>query len=147
MTPHEYLKSLGVESVPHSGRTFYEHLKNVEDILRICRQPEYVCLAGLYHSIYGTNFFLQQTTQDRDAVRAVIGDLAERLAYLFCNAHRPYCWFTSNDLVLRDGTYVRVDGQTLQDLRMIEGANLLDQQMGVDHITIFTAANKNGIEA
>lgn len=141
MTPHEYLKSLGTEAVAHSGRTFFEHLTNVEKILRICRQPEYVCLGGLYHSIYGTSFFTQETATDRAAVREVIGEQAEKLAYLFCKAYRPYCWFTSNDLVLRDGTYVRIDEQTLQDLRMIEGANLLDQQCGVDTIISFNAAN------
>lgn len=139
MNPHEYLKSLGVEFTAHSGRTFYEHLCNVELILKVCRQPEYVCLAGLYHSIYGTNYFTKTTTTDRDAIKNVIGEKAERLAYLFCNAHRPYCWFTSNDIIMRDGSFIRVDNQTLHDLRMIEGANLLEQQQGADMIVSFTA--------
>lgn len=139
MSPHEFLKSLGTECTPHSNKTFYEHLTNVENILRICGQPEYVCAAGLFHSVYGTVYFKQKTISDREAVKALIGDKAEQLVYLFCNAHRPYCWFTGNDLVLKNGTFVRIDNQTMQDLRMIEGANLLDQQMGVDLITNFYA--------
>lgn len=141
MTPHEFLISLGVKDVPHSGRSFYDHLCNTEQILRICRQLDYVCLAGLYHSIYGTNFFQQATTTDRDAVRAVIGAKAERLAWLFGRANRPYCWYTGNFLSLTDGTVEQLDNQTLQDLRMIEGANLLDQQCGLDMITSVMADN------
>lgn len=137
MNPHDYLISLGVKDIPHSGRTFYEHLCNTEQILRISRQPEHVCNAGLFHSIYGTNFFPQQTTNNRNEIKSVIGEEAENLVYLFCNAHRPYCWFTGNDLVLRNSTYVRLDNKTLHELRMIESANLIDQQLGAEIITSF----------
>jgi hypothetical protein len=143
MTPREYLVSLNTNKTQHSGRTLYEHLCNVEDILRICRMPEHVALAGLYHSIYGTNFFKIQTTDDREAIRAVIGDRAEHLAWLFCNAARPFCWFTGRFFVLQDGNSIEVDDQTIFELQMIEGANLLEQQHGADLITSFSARHKS----
>lgn len=141
MTPREYLVELGVQSVNHSGRTFYEHLCNVEDILKICRASEDAQLAGLYHSIYGTNFFQVQTTNDREKIKSVIGERAEYLAWLFCNARRPFCWFCGNNIVFIDGSSVNVDNRTLFDLQMIEGANLLDQQCGADLIVAFSSNN------
>ena len=139
MTPHDYLKELHADQTFHSGRTLYEHLCKVEEILRICRCEEEICLAGLYHSVYGTNAFTVITTTDRDKVKEIIGERAEFLAWLFCNAQRPFCWFCGNNIVLIDGSSVFVDDKTLHDLQMIEGANLLEQKCGADLITIFTA--------
>lgn len=141
MTPHEYLKVLGTDSTEHSGRTLYDHLCRVEQILRVCRCEEDVCLAGLYHSIYGTNAFTQITTTDRIKIKEIIGERAEFLAWLFCNAQRPFCWFCGNTFVFRDGSFVTVDDKTLHELQMIEGANLLEQKCGADLITVFAAKN------
>jgi hypothetical protein len=141
MTPREYLISIGVKDTAHGNRTFYEHLCNVEDILKLCRVDKDVCLAGLYHSIYGTNYFQLKTTDNRDAIKTVIGERAEYLVWIFCNAQRPFCWFCGNKIVLTDGSFVLVDNKTLHDLQMIEGANLLEQQCGADIITSFAAKN------
>ena len=52
--------------------------------------PEDVCRAGMFHSIYGTEKFQGFTLPlgRRDEVRALIGDRAERLAYLNCAMDR-----------------------------------------------------------
>lgn len=139
MNPHEYLKQLHTDTTSHSGRTLYDHLCSVEEILKICRCEEAVCLAGLYHSVYGTNIFTHVTTTDREKIREIIGERAEFLAWIFCNANRPFCWFCGNHIVLRDGSFVIVDEKTLHDLQMIEGANLLEQKCGADLIATFTA--------
>lgn len=143
MTPHEYLKELGTLDVAHSGRSFYDHLCRVEQILRVCNCNEDVCLAGLYHSIYGTNSFRRQTATDREKIKQVIGARAEELAWLFCSANRPFCWFCGNNFVLIDGSSVVVDDQTLHDLQMIEGANLLEQKCGADMVVAFSAQKVN----
>ena len=36
---------------------FYDHCYGVYSFLKERALPEYVCLAGLYHSIYGTEYF------------------------------------------------------------------------------------------
>jgi len=141
ITPREYLINLGVENTIHSGRTFYEHLCNVEDILKICRADEDTCLAGLYHSIYGTSYFKIQTTDNRELIKSVIGERAEYLAWIFCNAKRPFCWFCGNKIVFTNGEFIVVDNKTLHDLQMIEGANLLEQKCGADLIISFAAKN------
>jgi hypothetical protein len=114
-------------------------LCRVESILRICGCSEDVCLAGLYHSIYGTNFFTVSTTTDRIKIKEVIGSRAEELAWIFCNANRPFCWFVGNNFALRDGSSIWVDDETLHFLQMIEGANLLEQKCGADMIVGFTS--------
>lgn len=87
----DFLTAHQAQDVAHSGRTFYEHLKGTHDLLRDWGNPEHVCLAGLFHSIYGTNFFRHQCLpfKDRDQLQALIGRKAENLAYLFCVIVRP----------------------------------------------------------
>ena len=48
-------------------------------------------MAGLFHSIYGTNSFLRRSlgVSDRLQVRAVLGANAEALAWMFCSVERP----------------------------------------------------------
>jgi len=59
-------------------------------LLRRWGLPEPVCYGGLFHSMYGTDGFKRNalTTDDRHEVRALIGEEAERLVYLFCSIRR-----------------------------------------------------------
>ena len=61
------------------------------DILARWHQPEYLQLAGLLHSVYGTDRYLPRllTTSQREEVRRLAGERAERLAYLFGVVPRP----------------------------------------------------------
>ena len=140
-SPRQYLLELNTSHIKHSGKSFYEHLCNVEDILKICKCEDYILLAALYHSIYGTNFFNVSLNVSREKIKEIIGEKAENLAWIFCNAKRPFCWFCGNNIVLQDGSFITVDNKTLHDLQMIEGANLLEQKCGADLIVSFTASN------
>src|SRR3546814_18378901 len=53
--------------------------------------PQTICLAGLFHSIYGTAHFRHATLpfSQRRVVKNLIGAEAEALAYLFCVTDRP----------------------------------------------------------
>jgi hypothetical protein len=81
-----YLVSLGTEKVPHSETYFLAHLIGVYRDLKEWDAPEHVQLAGLFHSIYGTEAFQRFSLplERRDEVRALIGEQAERLAYVNC---------------------------------------------------------------
>lgn len=110
-----FLQSLNANQTSHSGRTLFEHLKGVHDLLRDWDNPGYVCVAGLFHSIYGTKAFTHQSMSDRDKLVEMIGARAEELVHLFCvAADRPL--FES----------IKDDGVRL-DLMEIEAANLLEQ--------------------
>ena len=83
-TKIDFLKKLGTEDTEHSGGTLLDHLIGVSNILEEMGAPQHVQDAGLFHSIYATAIFHQQTTADRGVIKSVIGEKAERLVYLFC---------------------------------------------------------------
>ncbi len=87
----QLLAQSGARQAPHSGRTLHEHLGGTWLLLKRWGNPGPVCLAGLFHSIYGTNVFARQSLQARDRPRlqAAIGAQAEGLAWLFCKIDRP----------------------------------------------------------
>jgi len=75
----------------HTGSAaFDEHLKGVQAVLRHWSAPKYLVNAGLFHSIYGTEGFQGFTLplSQRDAVRSLIGERAENLAFVFCMLDR-----------------------------------------------------------
>jgi hypothetical protein len=86
----DYASGLGIDGVAHTGGTFLAHLANVYRLMEAegC-EPE-LCRAGVFHSIYGTQMFqgFKISLDRRPEVRDVIGERAERLAYLNCAMDR-----------------------------------------------------------
>ena len=110
----EFLISLDADKTRHSGRTLFDHLKGVHDLLRDWDNPTDVCLAGLFHSIYGTNTFKHQSLTDRGALVEMIGVPAELLVHHFATGDRPL--FESVE-----------SKETRAKLMEIEAANLFEQ--------------------
>lgn len=124
----------------HSGRTLRDHLLGTHDLLRAWGNSEHVCLAGLFHSIYGTQEYAMKSVsvEHRDTVRQLIGNEAEDLAFMFCTVDR-------NGLFQRtDGSTVRlkviegnleidVSRETLRCLIEIEVANIVEQMLHTKH--------------
>ena len=127
--PFSLLTQLKTHMVNHSGGTLYEHLVGTYKLLKERGSEEYVCLAGLYHSIYGTQFFKYQTTHDRDTIKATIGEDAENLVWLFCNVDRNKIWdsFEQNNFCLLNGDTVDMSDQEFNDLYEIIKANRDEQ--------------------
>ena len=110
----EFLIKLDANKTRHSGRTLFQHLKGVHDLLRDWDNPTDVCLAGLFHSIYGTSTFKHQSLNDRGALVDMIGVPAELLVYHFSTKSRPM--------------FADVDaGEIRRKLIEIEVANLIEQ--------------------
>src|SRR6266536_1789615 len=82
----DFLVSLGTDAVAHSNKSFLAHLIGVYNDMRTAGCTEEVCRAGMFHSIYGTELFrkFQLPLERRPEVCALIGERAERLAYLNC---------------------------------------------------------------
>jgi len=82
----DYLVALGTDKIPHSGTPFLAHLLGVYRDLKEWGCPEPLVLAGLFHSIYGTEVFqgFALPLERRAEVRELIGEEAERLAYANC---------------------------------------------------------------
>lgn len=84
----EFLKEL-TSTKKHYKKTFYQHLYNVYCYLKAQSLPEEVCNAGLFHSIYGTEFYdFQSAAITRDVVRGYIGEYAEELVYIYCGLRK-----------------------------------------------------------
>src|ERR671921_519580 len=131
----ELLNRFGAVSVEHPSGTLLEHLRGTYEQLERWGCSEDLCRAGLYHSVYGTEYFQKRTVplDARDEVRSAIGDRAEEIAYLYCalsrqslyrnlDAGAPYAVKT------RDGREMPISLEQLADLMTLDLANRLEQQ-------------------
>lgn len=86
----DFLLAEGVEQVGHTGKSYLAHLIGAYKLMEAHGCTQEVCRAGMFHSIYGTQRFqgFKLSLERRPAVRALIGERAERLAYLNCAMER-----------------------------------------------------------
>eukprot|EP00536_Pseudo-nitzschia_multiseries_P006250 jgi/Psemu1/14786/gm1.14786_g len=87
----KYVNEKVPEVLEHTGSAaFDEHLKGVQAILRYWGSPVHVTNAGLFHSIYGTEGFqgFSLSLDERPAIKELIGEKAEKLAFVFCMVDR-----------------------------------------------------------
>lgn len=124
----------------HSNANLRDHLTGTCEILKSWAVSESVCLAGLCHSIYGTQYFwtISVTLEHRSQVRALIGKQAEHLSYLFCAMDRTEFYEHSSTAKKQPAALVAIldrftgetttldEGET-RDLLTIAAANLLEQ--------------------
>jgi hypothetical protein len=87
----DFLMDQGVDRVSHTNKSFLAHLIGVYKLMEARGCSEEICRAGMFHSIYGTQKFqgFKLPLERRPDVRALIGERAERLAYLNCAMDRP----------------------------------------------------------
>lgn len=92
-TATDFLRAIGTNSVPHGSRfldlkhgSFFDHLVGTYEVLERWGAPTSVCLAGMYHSVYGTEGFQGFTLpiSERSTVADVIGSRAEFAAFINC---------------------------------------------------------------
>src|SRR6516225_6659441 len=86
----DFLLGLGTEQVSHTNKTYLAHVIGVYRYMQARGCTEELCRTGMFHSIYGTELFQRFALplERRAEVRALIGERAERLAYLNCAMDR-----------------------------------------------------------
>jgi hypothetical protein len=86
----EWLVGQGIAEVAHTHKTYLGHLVALYRMMAERGCSEEVCRAGMFHSIYGTERFqgFKLGLDRRPEVRALIGERAERLAYINCAMDR-----------------------------------------------------------
>lgn len=113
----DFLVGLGIDKVGHTSKSYLAHLVGLYRLMEACGCTEELCRAGMFHSIYGTQKFqgFKLPLDRRDEVRALIGDRAERLAYLNCAMYRP-----SFDAIVQqqEGAYRFTDRLTNQEVAL-----------------------------
>src|SRR5215210_6397781 len=84
------LKNLGFGEFAHLNGSLEEHLRGTYALLAEWENPRFVCVAGLYHAVYGTQPMKalgiphnEYSPADRPKIRKVIGARAEALVYLY----------------------------------------------------------------
>jgi hypothetical protein len=86
----DYIIGIGAAQVSHTQKTYLAHAIGVYRDMQSWDSEEDLCLAALFHSIYGTEGFQDFTLplERREEMRGLIGERAERLAYLNCAMDR-----------------------------------------------------------
>jgi hypothetical protein len=86
----DFLVTLGTEKVGHTHKSYLAHLIGVYRDMEDAGCTHEVCCAGMFHSIYGTERFQRFALplERRPEVRVLIGERAERVAYLNCAVDR-----------------------------------------------------------
>jgi Domain of unknown function (DUF6817) len=112
----DFLVNIGIEKIPHSQKSYLAHLIGVHRLMETHGCTAELCRAGMFHSIYGTQQFqgFKLPLESRPEVAALVGERAERLAYLNCAMER-----SSFDRALEqaDEPYVftdRITGETVR---------------------------------
>src|SRR3984893_10940071 len=87
----DFLVDLGIEKVNHTSKSYLAHLVGLYRLMEARGCTEELCRAGMFHSIYGTQKCqgFKLPLERRPEVRGLIGERAERLAYLNCAMDRP----------------------------------------------------------
>jgi hypothetical protein len=132
------LKNLGVGEFAHLNGDLETHLIGTFRLLAEWGNPAYVCDAGLYHAVYGTQPMprlgiphREFSATDLPQIRAIIGEAAEHLVYLYgaCDRDFFYPQIGSDNPVYRDrftGSEFGLPAGTLRDLLEITIANELE---------------------
>ena len=138
-----FLTSTGASDLRHgAGRTLLEHLIETFNLIRRWEQPTWLQYAALIHSVYGTDAYHPRLldASRRSEVRAIAGDRAERLAFLFSVIPREFLFagthLWARNLPWRD--FADAAGQepaTREELDcvvLLHMANLAEQAREVD---------------
>lgn len=129
------LEEVGAEDTEHPSGTLLQHLQGTYEVLEGWGCSEALCLAGLYHSVYGTEVF-QTTTIPLDArekVEAAIGEEAEELVFLYSVLRRSSLYANLDrggpyTVTSRDGATIELSGlRQFADLMTLDVANRLEQ--------------------
>lgn len=107
-----YLSELSKKTV-HGNGLYLEHCLDVYNILVDKNCKIEVQLAGLYHSVYGTDSFNAGIDVTRQEIQQVIGEYAEQLVYDFCTMpNRDITILNGNNDDLFQLAFANLESQT-----------------------------------
>jgi hypothetical protein len=118
--------------IRHSGTSLIAHLVGAYELLRGWNCAPYVCLAGLYHSVYGTKEFQDRSfsPDERQVVRKSIGTRAERLVYRYQATEKRQ--LRAQVRSASDSGNVVSEESGLRDLLLLDLANEVEQFEALD---------------
>ncbi len=124
----ELLKSLGFGELMHDSHVpFLSHLIGTRRLLDLWGCRAALCDAGLFHSVYGTEFFEPARFADRADVVAVIGPEGERIAWLWCSIRRNTLDVACGCAELRNGETDTLTPVEVTDVATLWAADTVEQ--------------------
>lgn len=125
----DLLKALGFGELEHDSHVpFLSHLIGTRRLLAAWGSSPALCDAGLFHSVYGTEFFVPDQKPDRAAVVDIIGDEAERIAWLWCAIERATLDPTTASVRLRaTGETESLTADEVADVATLWAADTVEQ--------------------
>jgi hypothetical protein len=124
------LRRLGFGDLTHDSHVpFLSHLIGTRRLLLQWGERPALGDAGLFHSAYGTEYFPVDRPASREDVRAVIGDDAEVVAWLWCTIRRDTIDTTGPVVTAarRDGGTVALTDEQVADVVTLWAADTVEQ--------------------
>jgi len=106
------------KDLDHSNNGYINHCLGVFNILKTIGADTSVCLAGLYHSAYGTDSYNPNINISRNELKELIGEYSESLVYEFCSISNKEVEILNRNL----------NSQKDEDLLIMSYANIKEQQ-------------------
>ena len=103
----DFIKPL-TENVRYYSTTYYKILFDTYARLRLWGMSEDVCLAGLFHNVFGNEKFKPKLDITEEQVRELIGDYALGMVKTFCKDKHVARCFQSGDLDLTRLLYAQL---------------------------------------
>jgi hypothetical protein len=95
-----FLTNRGIDLLaPHTGQNYGNHLRGTYSLLQTKGYDEEMCLAGFFHSIYGTEENqIAIPVSERESLKQLIGTWAENISWLHCVVSRSSLYKAISDL-------------------------------------------------
>ena len=129
----DFLRAHALARVPHSAADLLAHLRGTAALLRRWGARDPVVLAGLCHSVFGTEMYGGEALPEglRGSLAALIGDEAARLCWLFGVIERASFGAAVRGegpaIDRRCGVRIEVSEEELAELAEIYAANAVEQ--------------------
>ena len=107
------------QNTMHGNGEYFTHCITVHNILKEFGADSDICKAGLYHSIYGNDYFEGKSNLSRQEIQHIIGTIAEDLVFRFCHMRSRFMSILTNSF--------KVNPYIDKALTQIEYANLKEQ--------------------
>ncbi len=123
------LRALGFADLEHDSHVpFLSHLVGTRRVLASWGERPALCDAGLFHSVYGTEYFEPERSPERADVVAIVGAEAERIAWLWCAIRRDTIDRAQRTVQLRaDDTIEPLTALEVADLATLWAADTVEQ--------------------
>lgn len=81
-------------NINHINGSLMQHLEGTYFLLKSWGTDENLCLAGLYHALYGTSGFDNHLIDINNRCHAqfILGETIEKIIYTYCACDRDYFW-------------------------------------------------------